>query len=209
MKLKVVKSGIVACCIAALVTSGSAPAFAKAKQLSDKSVRVLMLYAWTLVPGKFTTPTGTVIITDKTKPKKAMVPMDTAREAIRVGRLTAHAQICGLDEEQVANYQTFMRLQRAKKKWTPQQLLFINQLHLFTVMWLSGNAKLVATGDDKTPKVEPSKKPAQKTCNKDQRKKVFDTIVKYLKANPPPKKSNAALPVNSGLQKTADGKKKN
>jgi len=209
MKIKVVKSGLVACSVVALVTALSIGANAQTKQLSDKSVKVLMKYAWSLVPGKFTTPNGTVIITDKKNPKAAMLPMDVAREAIRVGRLTAHAQICGLDEEQVANYQTFMRLQLKKKKWSPQQMLFINQLHLFTVMWLSGNAKLVATGDDKTPKVEPSKAPAKKTCSKEQRKKVQDTILKYLKANPPPKKSSTVLPVKSAPQKTAKGKKKN
>ena len=209
MNMKVVKSGLVVCCVAALGAVLLSPVTVQAKPLSDKSVKVLMQYAWTLVPGKFTAPNGQVIITDKKNPKTAMVPMDVAREAIRVGRLTAHAQICGLDEEQVANYQTFMRLQREKKTWSPQQLLFINQLHLFTVMWLSGNAKLVATGDDKTPKVEPKTRPAKRTCTPEQKEKVRATIMKYLVAHPAPKKSSAVLPVKTSPGKDAKTKKKN
>ena len=219
MEMKIVKLGISACAIGVLAAVTSIPASAKSKQLSDKSVRVLMDYAWSLVPGKFTTPTGEVIITDKKNRKAAMVPMDVAREAIRVGRLTAHAQICGLDEEQVANFQTFMRLQREKNKWTPQQMLFINQLHLFTVMWLSGNAKITATGDGKAPNVTTSKRKATRTCTDEQRNKVRQTILKYVAAHPAPRKPKAVLPVKSDPVKsgsksasqnqTAKGKKSN
>ena len=207
MNKKFVKSGIVACSLISFAGLSATQVLAQSKQLSDKSVRVLMDYAWTLVPGKFTTPDGSVIITDKKNRKVAMVPMEVAREAIRVGRLSAHAQICDLPEEQAANFHTFMRLERNKKKWNPQQMLFINQLHLFTVMWLSGQAKLVSTGSDKPPKVEPQAKPKKIKCTKENRKNVRDTIIKYLLANPPPKKAANVVPVKQSKdKKNADTK---
>ena len=69
------------------------PASAQNKELSDKSVLTLMQYAWSLVPNKFTSPDGKVIEVDKSKPSEVVVPMDTAREAIKVARLSAYAQV--------------------------------------------------------------------------------------------------------------------
>src|SRR3954452_23627007 len=80
------------------------PVFAQNKELSDKSVLTLMRYAWTLVPEKFTTPLGKTIIVDKSKSSEATVPVDIAREVIRVARLSAYAQLCELAEEQRANF---------------------------------------------------------------------------------------------------------
>ena len=42
-----------------------------------------------------------------------------------------------------------MRREEAKAKWTDQQILFINQLHLFTVMTLTGKVALVEKDGDK------------------------------------------------------------
>ena len=86
---------------------------------------------------------------DKTKASEVIVPLDTAREVIHVARLSAYAQLCELPEEQRANYQTLMRREEAKSKWTDQQMLFINQLHLFTVMTLTGKVALVEKDGDK------------------------------------------------------------
>src|SRR5262245_41624952 len=126
-----------------LLTGSGGSAADQNKELSDKSVLTLMQYAWSLVPNKFTSPDGKVIEVDKSKPSEVVVPMETAREAIKVARLSAYAQVCDLIEEQRANYQTFMKREQAKAKWTDQQLLFINQLHLFNVMMLTGKVKFV------------------------------------------------------------------
>lgn len=40
----------------------------------------------------------------------------------------------------------------AKKKWTDQQLLFISQLHLFTVMMMTGGVKVIDRGENKGDK---------------------------------------------------------
>lgn len=169
----------------ALVASCGA-ASAQNKELSDKSVLTLMQYAWSLVPNKFTSPDGKVIEVDKSKPSEVVVPMETAREAIKVARLSAYAQVCDLIEEQRANYQTFMKREQAKAKWTDQQLLFINQLHLFTVMTLTGKVKLVEKDGDKEVILNSDKPEKAPTCTDTERKKVESQIKSYVAANVPP-----------------------
>ena len=192
MMRQAMKSIVVAGCTLGLVAGMGAPASAKPKQLSDKSVRVLMTYAWSLVPSKFTTPNGKVIITDRSKPKLALVPLDVAREVIRVGRLSAFAQNCDLREAQIANYRTLMRVEREKKKWSDQQILFINQLHLLTVMWLTGHAKVVSKGDNKAEKkVERSVKHKKPVCDKTRKGQIVEAIARYVKSHPPSKKAAA------------------
>lgn len=170
------------------------PASAQNKDLSDKSVLTLMQYAWSLVPNKFTSPDGKVIEVDKSKPSEVVVPMETAREAIKVARLSAYAQVCDLIEEQRANYHTFMKREEAKAKWTDQQLLFINQLHLFTVMTLTGKVKLVEKDGDKEVILNSDKPEKAPTCTDTERKKVETQIKSYVAANAAPAPAPAAAP---------------
>ena len=169
---------------------GSQPVMAQGKDLSDNSIKTLMDYAWAITPAKFTLPSGKEIIVDLNKREVAMIPLDTAREVVKAGRLSANAQICGLREEQGANYQTLMAREQAKTKWSDQQLLFISQLHLLTVMMLTGKVSVVSReGDDKTvvvdekAKAEAAAKPAP-TCSDTERQKVAEQINAYLKAEP-------------------------
>jgi hypothetical protein len=170
------------------------PASAQNKELSDKSVLTLMQYAWSLVPNKFTSPDGKVIEVDKSKPSEVVVPMETAREAIKVARLSAYAQVCDLIEEQRANYHTFMKREEAKGKWSDQQLLFINQLHLFTVMTLTGKVKLVEKDGDKEVILNSDKPEKAPTCTDTEKKKVESQIKSYVAANVPPTPAAPAAP---------------
>ncbi|MEL6372658.1 MAG: hypothetical protein AAFR04_01665 [Pseudomonadota bacterium] len=175
----------------ALAWSAS-PALAQ-KNLSETTVRKLMSYAWDLVPQKFTTPRGRVILTDKNDTKAGMVPMQVSRQIIGVARLSAYAQICGLFGLQTDNYNTMMRIELAKKKWSEQQMLFINQMHLFVVQWLTGNVRVNIDKDGKRT-VQPLRGKGSKkaqTCSKSQRAKVRAAIEAYLDANPPPKRKAA------------------
>ena len=52
-----------------------------------------------------------------------------------------------------------MRREEAKTKWTDQQMLFINQLHLFTVMTLTGKVQLVEKDGDKQVVVRKASRP--------------------------------------------------
>ncbi len=158
---------------------------ASAQELSDRAVRAFMNYAWSLTPAKFTKPDGTSVEIDKKDRSKVEVPMETAREVIKVGRLTAHAQICELPEDQIANYRSLMRREEAKGKWTEQQIIYINQLHLTTVMLLTGKIKLVekTEGGKEVVIKEPDEDEAY-TCTDEQRKKVKELIAAYVATGP-------------------------
>jgi hypothetical protein len=202
-----VSVGISLTLAAILVAPMSAPATAQNKELSDKSVQLLMQYAWALTPPKFTAPDGKTIEVDKTKPKDVIVPVEVAREVVRVARLTAYAQLCELPEEQRANYQTLMRREEAKATWTDQQLLYISQLHLFTVMTLTGKVQIVEKDGDKQVVVRETKGAKAESCTDTERQRVKTQIVAYInaaptpaaKAAPPPSKT--AEPIKAGTQK--------
>ena len=186
------KAGAALLWAGAIMVAVASPAFAQNKELSDKSVLTLMRYAWGMVPEKFTTPLGKTIIVDKAHASETVVPIEIAREVIRVARMSAYAQLCELPEEQRANYQTLMRREEAKTKWTDQQMLFINQLHLFTVMTLTGKVQLVEKDGDKQVVVQEGKPAKTESCTDTERKKVQDQIMAYVNSAPPPAAPAAA-----------------
>jgi hypothetical protein len=179
----------------ALLAAGTAQGFAQGKDLSDKSIGSLMDYAWAITPAKFTLPSGKTIEVDKNNREAAMIPIETARDVVRAGRLSANAQICGLMEEQAANYQTMIKREQAKSKWSDQQTLYISQLHLFTVMMLTGKVAVVATeGDAKDVKIEntPVGDVKTPTCSDAEREKVKTQIIAYVGTDAAPAATPAA-----------------
>src|ERR1700750_2890126 len=94
------RAGIVLAGVMALSLWASA-APAGAQELSEHAVKSFMEYAWSLTPQQFSKPDGSVILIDKTKKAQIEVPVDVARRVIMAGRLSAHAQICDLRDEQV------------------------------------------------------------------------------------------------------------
>lgn len=187
---KVAKAGLGLVVAGLLAGASAAGAFAQAKeqgkQLSDNSVRTLVNYAWAMTPAKFTSPDGKVIEVDKSKPQDVIVPIEVAREVIQVAWRTAHAQRCNLDEEQRANYQTLMRREQAAKKWTDQQLLFIHELHLFTVMFTAGKVKIVANTEDGKDVVPNEKPMTPEPCSDADRQKIQKAIMAYVSSEPTP-----------------------
>jgi hypothetical protein len=167
---------------------------AAAQDISDKTVTSFMNYAWGLTPARFTKPDGSIVDIDKNDRAKAEVAIDVAREVIRAGRLTAHAQMCELPNEQVQNYQSLMRREDGKKKWSEQQMIYINQLHLATVMMLTGKIELIeASPDGKPAEVKIAPNPADaKTCTDEQRTKVKELITAYVKTGPELPKADPA-----------------
>jgi hypothetical protein len=172
--------GLASC---AYLAAGAAGAPAAAQVISENTVKAFMDYAWSLTPHKFTKPDGKTIEVDKKKREEVVVPLDVAREVIRVGRISAHAQICELNDDQVANYRSLMKREEQKGTWTPQQMIYINQLHLTTVMLLTGKVRLVDKGGDKEVVIEESKANNQ-TCTDEQRKKVQGVIASYVQSGP-------------------------
>ena len=198
------RAGLALIGAAALLMGAADSSLAQTKELSEKSVLTLMRYAWALVPQKFTTPQGKVIEVDKSKPSDSIVPIETAREVIRVARMSAYASLCELPEEQRANYQTLMKREE-EKKWTDQQMLYINQLHLFTVMTLTGKVQLVEKDGDKQVVVQEEKPVKTESCTETERKKIQAQIMAYVSTPPPPA---AAAPAPAKAEASRASQKK-
>jgi hypothetical protein len=170
--------------------AGGAEAQTQGK-LSDKSVNTLMDYAWQILPSKFTTPDGRVIEVDKTKRERNIVPVDNGREIIRVAYSSAQAQVCELWEEQQANYDSLMRRELLKKKWTDQQLLYITTLHRMTIHAVAGKLKVEEKAGELNVILEPIK-PGEGKCSDEQKSKIRETIQAYVKEAAPTEKEAAA-----------------
>ena len=173
-------AAIVATCWLGL---GAGTAAAQQKELSDKSVQTLMNYAWSILPAKFTTPTGKTIETDKKK-NDALVPLETARDVIKVGYMSAQAQLCELWDDQAANYDALMAIEQAKKKWTDQQLLYITTLHRMTIHMAAGKLKVVEKGPEEIQVTLEPIETTKDSCNEERKKKIKDTVLAYVKASP-------------------------
>lgn len=179
-------AGLVA--LAGLAVSAEAQTQGK---LSDKSVNTLMEYAWQILPHKFTTPEGKVIEVDKKKREGNIVPMENGRDIIRVSYASAQAQVCELWEEQQANYDTLMRREVLKKKWTDQQLLYITTLHRMTIHAVAGKLKVEEKAGDLKVILEPIK-PGEGKCTDEQKSKIREGILAYVNLDAPPEKEAAA-----------------
>jgi len=165
-------------------TSTAAKGDEQGEQLSVKSVKLITGFALSTIPSEIKQPDGTVMKIDKQNLENILLPLDDARRIIMVARNSAHAQMCDMPELQAENYLAMMRAEQSKKKWSKEQMLFINRLHLFTVMWLTGNVKFTDKGDgQKEPEVisEPDQN-AQKDCGDDEKQKVKANIEAFLQS---------------------------
>jgi hypothetical protein len=197
MTFTLFKAGLVAAvAMSGLVTTVAAQTQSK---LSDKSVNTLMEYAWQILPSKFTTPAGKVIEVDKSKREANIVPVENGREIIRVAYSSAQAQVCELWEEQQANFDTLMRREHERKKWTEQQMLYITTLHRMTIHAVAGKLRVEEKAGELKVLLEPIK-PGEGKCSDEQKAKVRDTILAYVKIDAPPQKG-AAAPAASPTKK--------
>lgn len=153
------------------------------EQLSTKSVNLITKFALTTIPSEIKQPDGSVLKIDIDNVDKIVVPVEDARRIIMVARNSAYAQICDLPELQAENYLALMRLEQAKNVWSKEQMLFINRLHLFTVMWLTGNVQLLEKGDGEKPKVISTPKNSNvKSCTDDDKTNVKASIAAFVKS---------------------------
>lgn len=189
MAFTVFKAGLVGA--VALVGAATDVAAQAQGKLSDKSVKTLMDYAWQILPSKFTTPAGQVIEVDKSKREANSVPAESGREIIRVAYSSAQAQVCELWEEQQANYDTLMRREIERKKWTDQQLLYITTLHRMTIHAVAGKLRVEEKEGELKVLLEPIK-PGEAKCTDEQKAKVREAIVAYVNIDAPAEKGGAA-----------------
>lgn len=195
-----------------LVPRAAAPAPAGAEdksKLSDSAVRVLMTYAFSIIPDEIDGPDGKKIKVDRASPNAFMIPVEDARKVIRVATRSAYAEVCGLPELERANYQTLVKGEEARNVWSNDQIIFIKALHMFSVSYFTGNIKIKEepvkeeevtrapqTGpvqadllDDPVTQEEearaanpPAFSPKRPECSPDQKDKVTKAINAYVQA---------------------------
>ena len=177
--------------------------------LSDSAVRVLMGYAFSVIPEQQPGPDGKQVKLDKSNPNKFIIPGEDARRIIRAATRSAYAEACELPDLAQANYQALMRSEGAKKAWTEPQLLMVNALYVFSASYFAGNVKITEDGqapDGAPAAANPPKEaaPGQETslitpkrpqCPPEQKQKVVAAINAYVQsvpAGPPPKAASPA-----------------
>lgn len=188
--------------------------------MNESSIRVLMTYAFSILPKEHPGPDGKPIKVDKSDPNKFIIPTDDARRVIRAATRSAYAEVCELPELERANYQTLMKGEEARGVWSQDQLMMINALHMFSASYFAGNVKITAgeiveedgsSADSGARTVSESDAPAQAAdpdvveteviapkrpkCPPEQKQKVESAINAYVKAaeaTPPPGASQGA-----------------
>lgn len=171
------------------LTGGGTSALAQGekKELSEKTVKTLMRLAWQVLPNQFTAPTGKKIEVDKKNPESVMIPVDLAREVIVIGHDSGHAQLCEMWEEQLANYNTLMRREVARKNdkgqpmWSDPQLLYISTLHRMTIHLAAGKLRVEDKDGEQHVFLEPIEIGKGDACPEERRKRVRESILDFLK----------------------------
>jgi hypothetical protein len=191
----------------------AAPESQKTGGLSDSAVRVLMTYAFSVIPETRTGLDGKPVKVDKSDPKLFLIPDEDARRVIRAATRSAYAEACDLPDLARANYKTLLKGEMAKKVWSEQQLLMINALHMFSASYFSGNAKITATpkeGATDTTTVskgnlaeqDPEAEivaPKRPECPPEQKQKVMNAINAYVQsAQAPAPQVAPAAPAATG-----------
>ncbi|HXG80040.1 MAG TPA: hypothetical protein VNJ31_11985 [Methyloceanibacter sp.] len=152
--------------------------------LSDSAVRVLMTYAFSIIPETQTGPDGKSVKVDKSNPNVFLIPDEDARRVIRAATRSAYAEACELESLARANYQAMMQSEIAKKKWSEQQLMMINALHMFSASYFSGNAKIteVPEGGGQADQSTDLVAPKRPSCPPEQKQKVESAINAYVQS---------------------------
>lgn len=166
-----------------LSSSAIAQEAGKKPAIKDKTVKVLMKFAFSLMPEVYTGPDGKKIAINKKKPDEVMIPVDDARRIILVADRSAKAQNCDLKVMQTLNHNAMVKYEQVFKNWTKKQKLFINQLHLFTVLYMTGNVKFNEKEKTKEEMAAERKAPNLENkykCSDDERKTVAASVDAYL-----------------------------
>ena len=168
--------------------ANAAPQAEQKGGLSDSGVRVLMTYAFSIIPDSQTDANGNVVKNDKSDPRPFIIPVDDARRVIRAATRSAYAEACQLVELAQENYKAMMKSEMAKKVWSEQQLQMISALHMFSASYFAGNAKISEAPDEAATTGESSGQsaalvtPKRPQCPPEQKQKVESAIKAYVQA---------------------------
>lgn len=163
---------------------------AKPKVLpSDRTIRVLENFTWVFVLEHYRSKAETASLVKDLKPEKFHIPKPDARRVIRRGDYSAQAQICDLPEHQQANKVKLMKIERDRKKWSKEQLVFIHFLHFTAYAARMDYIKAFfeqEEGDKRTVEdklKELAKKSKKFPCPEDMRKRVIQNIEDFVRSD--------------------------
>jgi hypothetical protein len=203
------------------VAEGTSPSAAPQGQqkggLSDSAVRVLMTYAFSVIPDEQPGADGKPVKTDKSDPNKFLIPDEDARRIIRAATRSAYAEACELPDLAQANYQALIRSEGAKKVWNEPQLQMVNALYLFSASYFAGNVNITETpatdpaagAGAASPPKEAAPAPGQETslitpkrpqCPPEQKQKVVAAINAYVQSIPAGPAAKAPAPAPAPAQ---------
>jgi hypothetical protein len=184
--------------------AAAAPEAQQKGGLSDSAVRVLMTYAFSIIPETQQGADGKAVKVNKSDPKLFLIPAEDARRVIRAATRSAYAEACEMVDLAQANYQALIKSEEAKKVWSEQQLMMITALHMFSASYFAGNAKITTAPDEGSTTVSKGEATAQggdqaaggtdlttpkrPQCPPEQKQKVINSINAYVQAAqaPPP-----------------------
>lgn len=151
----------------------------KKKSPNDRTVRVIMGWAFAAVPEKIKTKDGKEITLDRSDPNKFMIPIDDARRIIRVAMRSTNAKICGLAKLEGQNFLKMMANEKALGKWSREQIKFIQMLHISAGLVITGG---FTVGEEAEREQDGKNDNLKKySCSEEQRLRVKARIEAYLK----------------------------
>ncbi len=184
--------GVIAVSLLAVLSTSSV-GFAQDKKPkvlpSDRTIRVLENFTWIFVLDHYRAKPETAGLVDDLKPERFQIPKKDARRVIRRGNISAQAQMCELPDHQAANKIKLMKMERGRKKWSKEQLLFIHFLHFTAFAARMDYIKAFIESDDNDKRsVEEKLKDISKEqkkfpCTPDMKQRVIDNIEAFVKSD--------------------------
>lgn len=164
--------------VLSLASSVAAQEAKKKKSPSDRTVRVIMGWAFAAVP-ETVKRGGKEVKLDRTNPKDFYIPVEDARRVIRVSIRSVNADLCGLNKMEAQNFLKLMSSEKALKKWTPNQMTFIQQLHIATGLVMTGSS---TAGKDAEKNDDGASDARHKyKCSAEERERIRAAVEAYIK----------------------------
>ena len=164
--------------VLSLASSVAAQDAKEKKKPSDRTVRVIMGWAFAAIP-ETVKRGGKDVKLDRANPKDFYIPVNDARRVIRVSMRSANADLCGMTKMEARNFLKLMSSEKALKKWTPNQITFIKQLHIATGLVMTGTSK---AGDDSGKKDDGANDARHRyKCSAEERERIRAAVEAYIK----------------------------
>jgi len=164
--------------VSKLVTPVAEKGTKEKKNPNDRTVRVIMGWAFAAVPETIRRD-GKDVKLNRSNPKDFYIPVEDARRVIRVAMRSANAEVCDLTDLQINNFRKMMANEKALGKWSANQIIFIKHLHIATGLVISG--KFTAGKEAKNKDDASADQKPKYNCSPEERNRVKADIEAYTK----------------------------